>query len=334
MIYCSLIIPTLDRAPQLRQTLESIRRQSDLSEYELIVVDNGSKDETMDVCASFPDLRLTYIFDTTPGSLTGRHRGAQQALGEVFCFLDDDILLDAGWLRTVKQTFRAHSDIDLLTGPSLPLFETEVPGWLDDFWYHPPGGGRFCSWLSLVDMGEDVQEIDPNLVWSLNFCIRRQAFEELKGFHPDYYGPGLEMFQGDGETGLTMKAIAAGKKALYHPGVRVFHHVPTQRLTKEYFGRRAYFQGIADSFSGLRRGDRGLSIVASFLQKLRGLLRPRRYANVSVRDVRLHTEKQYREGYRFHRKWFRRSASVRDWVKKDNYLDVELPPGWINGQGR
>jgi hypothetical protein len=147
----------------------------------------------------------------------------------------------------------------------------------------------------------------------------------LKGFHPDLYGPGLEMFQGDGETGLTMKAINAGNKALYHPGALVHHHIPSSRLTGEYFGRRAFFQGIADSFSSLRRGEPSRSLLQKWLDSWRLMLRPRKYSNKEVREIRLLTERKYREGYGFHQAWFRKSAVVRNWVMKSDYLDYRIP---------
>jgi hypothetical protein len=188
--------------------------------------------------------------------------------------------------------------------------------------------GKFCSYLSLLDLGDAVKEIDPNLVWSLNFCIRRFAFEMLKGFHPDYVP--MPMLQGDGETGLTMKAVSAGMKALYHPGMEIRHYVSDNRLSIEYFGHRAYFQGICDSFSSLRKhgppsffGKLLLGLQSKF--KKSSANSKGNLMSDEARSIASFAEQKYREGYQFHQAWFKKSPVVREWVLRDNYLDYKLP---------
>lgn len=61
------------------------------------------------------------------------------------------------------------------------------------------------EWLSLLDIGQDVPNIDPNYIWGLNFSIRKQTMYDCGGFHPDLVPAYLQCWQGDGETGLTKK---------------------------------------------------------------------------------------------------------------------------------
>jgi glycosyltransferase involved in cell wall biosynthesis len=303
------------------------------ADLEVIIVDNGSVDDTERICRGFIQhgIGLRYIYDNEPGLLTGRHRGAQESKGEILCFLDDDVILDQCWLNAIVESINYYPDADLFTGPCLPDFESTPPEWLIDFWYEEPGVGKFCSWLSLIDLGDQEKLLDPNLVWGLNFVIRRSAFDELKGFHPDTVPSKFQMFQGDGETGLTIKAIASGKKAIYDPAIMLHHHVPQTRLTAEYFGKRAFYQGVCDSYSDLRKGKAPLSNSGIFIETIKGVVRkifrslPIDEKPEDVRAIRALTDAEYIRGYRFHQYWFRKSPVVREWVLRDNYLDYRMP---------
>lgn len=71
----SIIIPTLNRAVSLKKTIESVFANK-FQNYELIIVDNGSTDSTRSVCEVFSAKpNLVYLYDETPGLLTGRHVG-------------------------------------------------------------------------------------------------------------------------------------------------------------------------------------------------------------------------------------------------------------------
>jgi hypothetical protein len=139
-------------------------------------------------------------------------------------------------------------DIVFFTGPNLPLYESYPPVWLSYFWSEKYNLKKM-GWLSLLDFGNNVLEISPDNVWGL----RKNKFEELGGFNPDCITNQYKQFQGNSESVLTQKGIHSGYKALYYPGAMLFHEVPSYRMTEAYFCKRAYFQGIADSFAQLRK---------------------------------------------------------------------------------
>src|SRR5258707_8178805 len=119
-----------------------------------------------------------------------------------------------------------------------------------------PYCARMCGFLSLLYLGSNTIQIHPNYISALNFSIRRRALFDLVVFHPDCIPDALQHFQGDGETGLTMKAFAQGYKALFTPQATVYHFMSASRMTPEYFERRAYYQGVCDSYSRIRREGR------------------------------------------------------------------------------
>ncbi len=93
----SIIIPTRNRAKELLATLQSICKQTTLANAEIIIIDNGSTDDTAQIVEDFrTQLPMVYDYNDIPGLLTGRHRGAEISKGEILCFLDDilKVLID------------------------------------------------------------------------------------------------------------------------------------------------------------------------------------------------------------------------------------------------
>jgi len=343
----SCIIPTLNRSALLRNTIKTLINQTISPDiYEIIVVDNGSVDDTKEILQNImketANRQIRYIFDPEPGLLTGRHRGALEAKGELLVFVDDDIEAASGWLQAILETFKSPR-VELVGGRNLPKFVVQPPAWLESFYDVIPDGGRSCAWLSLLDLGESAREIDPNYVWGLNFSIRRRALHDLGGFHPDCVPKELQRFQGDGETGLTMKARSYGYRAVYQPKATIYHIVPGSRMTPEYFEQRAYYQGVCDSYSDIRRGEigeaGGLAKVKSFsVRYLRRIadriVRSFKHLehqpfvmaeNAEVAAIRQRVYRAYQAGYRFHQSAVRSSPELLSWVLRHDYWDYRLP---------
>jgi len=335
-MYVSIIIPTFNRADQLNRTLFSLLElKTDRNLFEIIVVDNGSTDNTKEIVDSYIELNknttIKYFYDAIPGLLTGRHRGAQEAIGDILTFIDDDVHVSSKWLDTIIEVMTERTFISFLTGPNLPLYESYPPEWLDEFWSVSPYGGKMCDSLSLLDINKPEVEIDPNYVWGLNFTIRKDVFTELKGFQPDNMPPHLQMFQGGGEIGLTEKAKKYNKKALYHSGVLVYHEVPSSRLTLEYFDKRAYYLGLFLSYMYLRKKQN--IVTHSYPKKLSLKSLKRSFKKIFKKGsditqkspVMLRYDQKVKEGYDYHQKIFQENDVIKEWVYKEDYLDYRLP---------
>ncbi len=340
----SIIIPTLNRSDQLSRCLESIVNQKFLlNEYEIIVVDNGSHDKTREVVCQYktdyPNHQISYLFDDTPGLLTGRHLGARKAESDILIFVDDDIHAHNTWLSAIIETFSRYPEVHLVGGKCLPLFESEPPAWLEYFWNHLPDGGKILPELSLCDYGDEEKLISPNMIWGLNYSIRKKSFIELGGFHPDCIAPQLQYFQGDGEAGLSYKAKNLGYKAFYQPKSLVYHEVPKERMTLNYFERRYFYQGICNSYSEIRR-KKGLSAISSF-RDIKGfiiesLIPVYRFIfpkpDISIQSQNFDKEmlmtRMYameKAGYNFHQAAAKKSSDVMKWILKENYWDYSIP---------
>jgi glycosyltransferase involved in cell wall biosynthesis len=336
----SIIVPTLNRSALLSKAVRSIALQTvPADQFEIIVIDNGSTDSTREIVDALienhPHHEIRYVYEPEPGLLAGRHRGALEAIGELLIFVDDDIEAVAGWLTAIIAGFD-DVRVQLIGGRNLPKYEIDPPAWIESFWESTPDGGRYCWYLSLLDLGQRKSHMNPKHIWGLNFSIRRRAFFDLGGFHPDCISDDLQHFDGDGESGLTVSAEARGLAAIYEPAATVYHFIPADRITLEYFAKRAYLQGIRDSYSKLRRnGGPDVALWAKMRRIVGRVIRHAKrlgYAGIIVRPeerviaaIRKRIADAHQVGFEFHQRTIHADPNVLRWVLKPDYWDYRLP---------
>ena len=111
----SVVIPTYNRAPLVGQAIESVRAQR-MGEFELIVVDDGSTDDTQAVlhalAAAEPRLRI--VRQENGGSGSARNAGVAQARATFVALLDSDDLWEPGFLTSQLAVFEAHPETGLV----------------------------------------------------------------------------------------------------------------------------------------------------------------------------------------------------------------------------
>jgi glucosyl-dolichyl phosphate glucuronosyltransferase len=336
----SIIIPTAGRPVAIRAAIESVLAQRIESQgAELIIVDNNTDDEMaadlFSYCRKWED-RLRYYRESSPGLSAARHCGANESQGNYLTFLDDDVEVSQTWLSAIQRAYE-DSEVAMVGGPSIPKFTCSIPSWFWDFFSPTPYGGWMNPWLSLLDIGQDVNNIDPNYIWGLNFSIRKKVLYDAGGFHPDLVPKTLQRWQGDGETGLTRKVKESGYKAAYVQDASLNHLCGADRLNIDYFKRRAYYQGVCDSFTFIRSGNApsqktipGLS--TSPFNKLKNIARKTlrsvqskssRWAE-DAREVRQITEQAYYDGYRFHQSEVFNDTLLMDWVRRPDYFNTDI----------
>ena len=359
MYQVSIIIPTAHPSTTLVDVLGLSALEHCHRSLEVIVVDNAFGGATLEIEPAVArhrgEPRIFYHRELTPGLVAGRHRGAAEATSELLLYLDDDVRVGPGWLAAVLEAFE-RPDVHLVGGPILPEYEVDPPRWLDEFWHRSADGGSSCGYLSLLDFGGQIKEIDPAYVWGANFAIRKSTLIELGGFHPDGVPWKLRRYRGDGETAVSAAAREAGLKAMYHPGALVHHHVPRSRMTVDYFKRRAFLQGISDSYTKIRQdGDilellpeaesepaikplvhrfrryarRPVHHARNFLRRrFRGGAQSRTSRGVEdseVANVKQRVRVAYHAGYEFHQDEVRKDPELLKWVLRPDYWDHRLP---------
>ncbi len=327
-MFLSVIIPTRNRADLLRRTLDSMTSLDfPADSYEVLVIDNGSSDNTAEVCAEFsgrlPGFRR--ILDERPGLLVGRHRGLAEAKGDILAYGDDDILPFSIWLRALAEVF-ADPEVGIVGGKVLPKFESEPPEWFDGLWQAVPGG-RMLTYYSLIDLGDEVRPISPVYVFGCNFAIRKEALLRAGGFHPDLFPNELMRYCGDGETAVAKAVETLGLATRYHPGASVHHWIGSARMTPEYIYHRAFYSGIVDSYAHVRKRGSPYSKATVFTELVDVAKQSCKsclaflQGNLLDRPVRQAYFRGYRDGYHFHQEEVRRDPQLLDWVLRPDYLD-------------
>ena len=318
----SIIIPTRNRSSLLERTLASMSKQTISEEsFEVIIVDNGSSDNTKDISLSFGGefANFQYIYEREPGLHVGRHAGLKAAKGEILIYADDDIEALPTWIEAINDSFR-DPQVALVGGNNFPKYESKPPEWVNDLWRTTPWG-KVNAIYSILDFGKECKEIPANYVWGCNFAILKSVLLEEGGFHPDAMPDGLLKYRGDGEAAVWQAVSKKGYKTQFNPKASVNHLVSTSRMRIEYLYRRGYIQGISSSYAHTRKNKK-INIISDgiyrknmlFKNKLRKMLK----STPKILDAYL---KGHEDGYAYHQNELKIDAALIDWVLKDNYLE-------------
>ena len=336
----SVVIPTSGDPSQSAGLLESLKAGlGNAGLLEVVVVVNGLASQTINTTGlpeifSHPKIRI--VLEPVGSLLAGRHRGVVETSGDVVSFLDDDVSVGEKWCDTLVSAFADCDNLVLAGGPAYPHYDGEVPTWVSELFEDDPQGGSFSPFMSLVDLGDkDIIPVDPNMIWGLNFSIKRSTLLELGGFHPDLLPATEQMFQGDGETGITRKIAAKGLLAGYFSGLAVNHRIPAARMTREFVKKRAFYEGVCEEFDALRKLS-GLENEASTNANqpsiLIGVLKPiADFSRTRIPDTLIGGNLQklihkYRLlGREYLRKHFADHPEVREWITRDKYWDWQHP---------
>ena len=190
LMHISIIIPTYNRAALLRETLESVLSQT-YSNWECIVVDDGSTDETEAVVSSFGDA-FQFIRQANAGPAVARNRGVAQAKGEAILFLDSDDLLRPYALDVLASELRRHPEAGVSYGGFQMMRNDGRPATLAQAPLLPvvsggegSGAAQFVAY-GLTATGQilpDLLQHDAMLMGAT--LIRREVVERIGGFDPE-----------------------------------------------------------------------------------------------------------------------------------------------------
>lgn len=344
MTFLSVIIPTRNRSYLLDGALESLTKQSHPQiSYEVIVIDNGSTDNTKEVVLSYSNRihSLLYFNEPKPGLHHGRHLGMRMARSDILVYADDDIEAFPSWLSAIAWSFN-NPDVVLVGGKNVPKFESPPPSWLLKMWEKDRQGRRILAYLSLIELGSENIEIDPYYVFGCNYSIRKTILQQAGGFHPDAMPSDLIRYRGDGETHVSDFVRTNGLKAVYNPFAAIRHVIPTTRMTSEYFAQRAYNEGVSCSFTDYRRwwvahghtlgyfsDDPIWQVPKSFsYERIRWCVQTKssQLRSIFSRDRELarkysELERSWRQGWCYHRNELKHSSELRRYVLRKDYQD-------------
>ncbi|HEY8367951.1 MAG TPA: glycosyltransferase [Thermodesulfobacteriota bacterium] len=232
---------TRDRARLLARALRAMRALEEPGvPYEIVVVDNGSRDRTARVvgaAAAGSAVPIRYLYEPRGGLSVVRNVGVANARGEWIAFTDDDIIVAPGWLAALRRGASTRG-ADFLGGRVLPRWGAPPPPWL------PRGRARGEIWgaLALLDYGD--RDVPLAVPLGANMAVRREAIRAVGPFREDL-GRDAGSLKSQAVPELMLRLRAAGAKGWYIADARVYHWIPPDRLTKRYFQRWFFWKGVS-----------------------------------------------------------------------------------------
>jgi glucosyl-dolichyl phosphate glucuronosyltransferase len=238
----SVIICTHNRVNDLSVAIASITSQDvDKASYEILVVDNASTDATREfVCArSIQVSNLKYISESVLGLSRARNAGLRTAKGRYVAYIDDDAIADPGWLSQIPVAFEVGGpDVGCVAGRIDPIWGAPRPPWLHD---------HLLGCISVLDCSPVATRLKNHQEpFGANVIYRRDALLRVRGFSIHLGRKGSRLLSNE-EILLHRQLKSLGYATYYDPRISVRHHVPAQRLTKSWFRKRAYWQGVSDA---------------------------------------------------------------------------------------
>lgn len=228
----TVILCTYNRSESLGRALVSIAAStfSHPVEWEILVVDNNSRDQTRSVVEGFAaqyPVRVRYVFEPQQGLSHARNTGIRESRGRILAFTDDDVTVDPAWLQNLTGALQNVEWVGV-SGRTLPAGTPAIPSWLAI--EGPYGmGGPICALYDFGDLAREIQE-PP---YGANMAYRREMFETYGGFRADLgRKPGSLLSLEDTEFGRRL--LKAGKRLCYEPTAVVHHEVAQDRLNEAY----------------------------------------------------------------------------------------------------
>ena len=230
----TVIIATYNRCHLLPGVLKSLldQKMNDTFDYEILLVDNASNDQTRQAVDSFLPLfknRLRYIFEPKHGKAIAVNRAITESRGDILIFTDDDVVVDGYWLINIAECFRQYG-CDGLGGRILADYPRHTPAWIRD------NADILAGPIVLYDYGEEIKPYAKPMYEFLgaNYAFKKLLFTEC-GYLRTEIGPGAGTLGED--TELVNRFVKAGKKLYYCGKAVVWHPVENSRMNLQYIGK-------------------------------------------------------------------------------------------------
>ena len=265
----SVVICCYNSALKLPETLLHLVNQqtSDGLSFEIILIDNGSTDNTASLATAFWQTLCSSIpfkisIETRLGKNYAIEKGILESNFNLVLFCDDDNLLEPNYLQLGFDYFRAHPNLGLLGGKGFPRFTTDVlPEWFERYAYQYAVGAQ-------TSHTKDITH-DAGFVYGAGSILKKTAYEHLKakGFEYTVSGRiyGQIMAGEDNELGYALSLI--GYQIHYYDALHFIHVIPTSRLEWSYaknLKKRVAYSNILLSPYRYYRNKTLLHTAASF----------------------------------------------------------------------
>lgn len=220
----SIIVPVFNRPDEVDELLDSLTRQA-YSQFEVIIVEDGSATPCKDVCDKYNEvLDIQYFLKENSGPGQSRNYGAERAKGDYLIILDSDVVLPDGYLMAVDKELEenpceAFGGADA-SHPSFTPVQKAISYSMTSFF--TTGGIRGGK-----------AKLDKFYPRSYNMGIKREVYQQLGGFSKMRFGEDID---------FSYRIVEAGNRCRLFPTAWVWHK---RRTDLRKFFRQVYNSGIA-----------------------------------------------------------------------------------------
>lgn len=230
----TIAICTYNGAKRIPDVLECLRWQLHIHDiqWEVIVVDNNSTDNTADVVRRYQEhwpypRPLRYAFEQKQGAGYARQRAVNMARSRWIGFLDDDNLPSMVWVYEAYQFARQYPEVGVFGSRIRGIFACDIPNDFD----------RIAPFLALTDRGNFPLRYAPEkkvLPPGAGMVVRREAWIENVPENPVLSGRTSQSMLTGEDLEAVLHIQRAGWDVWYNPAMRLEHKIPAHRLTQQY----------------------------------------------------------------------------------------------------
>jgi glycosyltransferase involved in cell wall biosynthesis len=225
----SIVICTYNRREYLTNLLESIKQLS-YPNFEVIVVDNNSTDDTAQIIKNYS---VKYIKEIKQGLSYARNRGIEESSGEYVCFIDDDaIITNSHWVENMLRGFTLDVNIGATGGYVRPVYKGEQNIYTDLFLH-----------FNGQDRGSQERIVDDNLLGG-NIMYKREAIGHLR--YNTLLGRKGNIMLGREEIEFNIKLKEKGYKLAYIPSASIDHMLLSKRFTFIAALNLNFYEGLSE----------------------------------------------------------------------------------------
>lgn len=226
----TIAVCTRNNARQLAGLLASIEQLDTPAgtTWELVIVDNGSTDQTAEVIAGwFDKLPMRVVEEPIAGLGRARNRAIDAVQGALVCWTDDDVEVPPDWLTVYWEAAQRHDQATFFGGRIEPRAEPS-----DNSWFAP----RMHRWpispvVAYRNLGEQELRLSTraeNALWGANYAVRTAALRAHR------FDEGVSFGE---ETDILDRMLVDGAHGWWLPASHVSHVVRPERQTREYLTR-------------------------------------------------------------------------------------------------
>ncbi len=255
----TVVVATYNRSESLIRCLSSFCEQSSpRAEWEVVVVNNNSTDDTEERFAQFvaenPDLPVRMVREERQGLSHARNCGMEAAKSPYIAIIDDDETVNVDFVRGYIEFFDAHPTVVAAGGRIVPCYEQGRPSWISPYTERPIANP--------LDLGDEVRAFGRGRCpGGGNMAVRRTAIERFGAFDPSLGRTGKRLIGGE-ETDFFNRLARSGEPFYYVPQSIIYHHIAPEKLTHDYFTRLSHAIGVSEQIRTRQIGRYGARLLS------------------------------------------------------------------------